>query len=567
MRTKQASLSSKPVHSSVSIHCVNDGKSYCVSLGTTVRQLYEQIGLSLPYAVVCAKVNNKTEPLSYAIFAPKQIEFVDIIHPSARRVYIRSLCFILSKAVADVFPGVDISIEHPISKGYYCSVSGLDLELSKEVIDKIKQRMLEIVELDIPFIQKEAPKTEVANLFRIQKMMDKVTLLDTLDSLYAKYSELDEYQDYFYGTLAYSTSQINLFDLVSYQKGMLLRIPDAVTPDQLAPIVEQEKMFEAYQHKQKLQDIIHLRYVGDLNRTIEKNHISTVINISEAYQEKKIANIADQIADKVKRGLKLVLIAGPSSSGKTTFRKRLEIQLLVNGIKPLGISLDDYFVNREDTPLDDNGEYDFESLHAINLPQLNGDLETLFSGGVISVPTFNFNTGKQEFNGHRLQMDADSVLILEGIHGLNPLLTEYIPKHQKFSIYVSALTTISLDNHNWISTTDNRLLRRIIRDARDRGFSATDTIARWESVRRGEEKWIFPFQENADVMFNSAMMYEFAALKTYAEPVLQTVLKTAPEYAEAYRLLRFLSYFKSIGVADLPSVSLLREFVGGSNLK
>lgn len=551
----------------IEVFCENNHNTYHFPQGTSLAEALESIRIKLPYTVVSAKVNNKTESLNYRFFSPKNIRFLDISHPAAMRVYTRSLCFILAKAVHEVLPNTRISIEHPISKGYFCLLSN-NKAISKEIIEQIKLRMKEIVSADIPFNETETHREIVAEIFYKQKLSDKALLLETLDDLYAKYYELDGYIDYFYGTLAPSTRYINLFDLEQYNDGLLLRVPDSTNPNKLAPRVEQQKMYDVYQDHLQLSNIIGIRNVGDLNKTIENNTISNIINIAEAYQEKQIGHIADRITSQFfSQGTKIVLIAGPSSSGKTTFRKRLEIQLLLNGVKPLGISLDDYFVDREKTPLDENGEYDFESLYAINLPQLNRDLSLLFQGKTISVPTFNFNTGKQEINGHFMKMEQDNILIIEGIHGLNPLLTEEIPNEKKFNIYVSALTAISLDNHNWISTTDNRLIRRIIRDARYRSYSATQTISRWRSVRKGEEKWIFPYQENAHAMFNSAMIYEFSALRSYAEPILRTVSKNTPEYAEAYRLLRFLSYFKHINTTELPSTSLLREFLGGSSFQ
>lgn len=551
---------------SVDVFCKNDEKTYSFEKGTSLREIYESLNLELPYLVVSGKVNNKTESLNYRIYRPKTVEFVDISDSSGMRTYVRSLCFVLAKAVYEILPGVQINIEHPISKGYYCVIVGQD-GVSQEIVDKIKSRMQEIIAGDFPFEAVEALTHEVVATFRKYGFEDKALLLETQQELYSKYYKMDGYVDYFYGSLVPSSGYLHLFDLQKYNGGLLLRIPNRERPIDLEPIVHQQKMSAVYKEQLRFLNIIGLDNVGDLNKAICDKKLASVINVSEAYQEKMIAKTAEEIAQRFDDGVRIVLISGPSSSGKTTFRKRLEVQLYVNCIKPLGISLDDYFVDREHTPVDKNGNFDFESLYAIDIEQFNADLNALLKGETVSIPTFNFTTGKQEKKGNFLKMQEDNVLVIEGIHGLNPLLTPQIADEKKFLIYVSALTTISLDNHNWISTTDNRLIRRIVRDYRYRNYSAIDTISRWPSVRAGEEKWIFPYQENADVMFNSAMLYEFAALRRYAEPILYKVPKNAPEYAEVYRLLRFLSYFNYINDKDLPPTSLLREFMGGSSFK
>lgn len=551
---------------SVDVFCKNDEKTYSFEKGTSLREIYESLNLELPYLVVSGKVNNKTESLNYRIYRPKTVEFVDISDSSGMRTYVRSLCFVLAKAVYEILPGVQINIEHPISKGYYCVIVGQD-GVSQEIVDKIKSRMQEIIAGDFPFEAVEALTHEVVATFRKYGFEDKALLLETQQELYSKYYKMDGYVDYFYGSLVPSSGYLHLFDLQKYNGGLLLRIPNRERPIDLEPIVHQQKMSAVYKEQLRFLNIIGLDNVGDLNKAICDKKLASVINVSEAYQEKMIAKTAEEIAQRFDDGVRIVLISGPSSSGKTTFRKRLEVQLYVNCIKPLGISLDDYFVDREHTPVDKNGNFDFESLYAIDIEQFNADLNALLKGETVSIPTFNFTTGKQEKKGNFLKMQEDNVLVIEGIHGLNPLLTPQIADEKKFLIYVSALTTISLDNHNWISTTDNRLIRRIVRDYRYRNYSAIDTISRWPSVRAGEEEWIFPYQENADVMFNSAMLYEFAALRRYAEPILYKVPKNAPEYAEAYRLLRFLSYFNYINDKDLPPTSLLREFMGGSSFK
>ncbi len=550
----------------VNIYCKNTGQAYLFEKGTSLKEIYSSLNLKFPYLVASAKVNNKTESLNYRIYGPKTVEFVDISDSSGMRTYVRSLCFVLAKSVYEILPKVQINIEHPISKGYYCVLVGKE-SVDQDTVDRIKARMLEIIGCDYPFEAVEARTEEVVSIFRSYGFEDKALLLETQHDVYSKYYHMDGYVDYFYGSLVPSSGYLTLFDLQKYNGGLLLRIPNREKPVDLEPLIKQDKMLLVYKEQLKLLNIIGLDNVGDLNKANREGYMSAVINISEAYQEKIIAKTAEQIAERFNEGVRIVLISGPSSSGKTTFRKRLELQLYVNCIKPVGISLDDYFVDREHTPLDEKGNYDFESLYAINTQQFNDDLNALLRGETVSVPTFNFATGKQEFKGNSLKMESDNVLVIEGIHGLNPMLTSHIPDEKKFLIYVSALTSISLDNHNWISTTDNRLIRRIVRDYSYRGYSAIDTISRWPSVRAGEETWIFPYQENADVMFNSAMLYELAALRRYAEPILLQVPKDAPEYAEAYRLLRFLSYFNYISDKELPPTSLLREFMGGSSFK
>lgn len=550
----------------VDIYCKNNGETYSVDKGTSLKEIYDLAGLKLPYLLISAKVNNKTEALTYTVYGFKTIEFVDISDPSGMRTYVRSLCFVLAKSVYDILPGVRINIEHPISKGYYCVIEGND-HIEQETVDKIKNRMKDIVANNLPFEAVEARTEDVVKVFRSYGFEDKASLLETQHDVYSKYYRMDGYVDYFYGTLAPSSGYIHLFDLQKYNGGLLLRIPNRDTPVDLEPVFKQDKMSQVYKEQLRFLNILGLDNVADLNQVNCKGQIANVINVSEAYQEKVIAKTAEDIANRYNDGVRIVLISGPSSSGKTTFRKRLEVQLFVNCIKPIGISLDDYFVDREHTPRDEKGDFDFESLYAIDIEQFNKDLNRLLRGETVSIPSFNFTTGKQEFRGNTLKMEHDNILVIEGIHGLNPLLTSHIAAEKKFLIYVSALTSISLDNHNWISTTDNRLIRRIVRDYRYRGYSAIDTISRWPSVRAGEEKWIFPYQENADVMFNSAMLYELAALRRYAEPILHQVPKDAPEYAEAYRLLRFLSYFNYINIRELPPTSLLREFMGGSSFK
>lgn len=550
----------------VQVHCINTNEKKDVPMGSSLEELIEVFGVKMPHLIANAKVNNKTESLAYRIYRPKRIEYVDISNSSAMRTYVRSLCFILAKAVDDLFPDAQIFIEHSVSNGYYFQIDAGQI-IGKEQLDNIRNRMREIVDADIPFESIEDETTNVVKLFRKHRMEDKALLLETSDFLYAYYFKLGNYIDYYYGCIVPSTGYIQLFDIQQYNGGFLLQVPSRTEPEQLAPIVKQEKLLNVYREHLKFLKISDLNNVGDLNKAKINGRISDVIQISEAYQAKQIGEIAAQIRQKYDEGVRLILISGPSSSGKTTFRKRLEVELFVEMLKPIGLSLDDYFVERDKTPVDDFGEKDYESLYALDLELFEENLLALMNGNEVELPSYNFVSGKREFKGNRLKMGANNILIVEGIHALNPELTERIPAINKFMIYVSALTSISLDNHNWIPAADNRLLRRLVRDYRYRGYSAVETISRWESVRRGEEKWIFPYQENADVMFNSAMIYELAAIRRHVEPILQQVPKTDPEYAEAYRLLKFLSYFNYITDRELPPTSLLREFLGGSSFR
>lgn len=533
-----------------------------VPIGSSLLDIYSMVGAPLHYRPMNAQVNNKVQGLTYRCWGPKDIEYVDYTQLSGMRAYVRSLCHIFSKAANDILPTAVVRLEHPVSKGYYCVLrNGKDLD--EQTIGKIKARMQEIIDADLPFHLKTVQTEAAAALFHERGMEDKVKLIQSVGMPYTSYYELDGYVNYFYGCLTPSTGYISLFDLIPYFDGVLLRVPKMTDPSELEPVIKQDKMFEAYKQHLTLQHTVGLNNVGDLNRAIEQGMTSQIIMVSEAMQEKQVAKIAEEISRRYEDGVRIVLISGPSSSGKTTFCKRLQIQLVTNLINPVGLSLDDYFLNREDTPKDESGEYDFESLYALDLPYFNKDLQSLLAGKEIDVPSFDFERGRRVFKGKKLQMKDNSILVIEGIHGLNPELTSMIDEKYKYRIYVSVLTTISLDNHNWIPTTDNRMLRRIIRDYRFRGYSARDTIARWPSVRRGEDKWIFPYQENADAMFNSAMLYELAAMRKYAEPILAQVRENEPENAEAYRLLRFLRYFSYLPDDSLPKTSLLREFLGG----
>lgn len=546
----------------IQIRCKNNKKSQKVEIGSTLFDIFSAFDLKMTHGPVSARVNNKVEGMHYRVYNSKDVEFLDMTSSSGSRAYTRTLFFVLCKAVQDIYPATDVVIDIPVSNGFY-----VDIRLGRPVVDEdvniIRRRMQEIIDARMPIRRFTVPTEEAVALFQEKGDVEKVKLLKTSGSIYTTYYKIGDYVDYYYGTLLTNTSQLYLFGLEKYYDGMLLRIPSIKNPDVLGEMTRQDKMFEIFKEHHRWQSILGIRTVGDFNQAIDANHATDIINISEALQEKKIAKIAEEIASR--KGVKLVLLAGPSSSGKTTSCKRLSIQLAVNGLKPLQISLDDYFVDREKTPKDASGEYDYESIYALDLDLINEQFNALFRGEEVELPKYDFQSGKSKKSGNRLKMTDNNVLVVEGIHALNPELTAHIPQEQIFRVYASALTTILLDNHNYIPTTDNRLLRRIIRDYKYRGVSAQETIHRWPSVRAGENKWIFPFQENADAMLNTAMLYELAVIKTQAEPLLQQVPENCEEYAEAYRLLKFLKYFKGIPYNNLPPTSLLREFLGGSS--
>lgn len=546
----------------IQIRCKNNKKSQKVEIGSTLFDIFSAFDLKMTHGPVSARVNNKVEGMHYRVYNSKDVEFLDMTSSSGSRAYTRTLFFVLCKAVQDIYPATDVVIDIPVSNGFY-----VDIRLGRPVVDEdvniIRRRMQEIIDARMPIRRFTVPTEEAVALFQEKGDVEKVKLLKTSGSIYTTYYKIGDYVDYYYGTLLTNTSQLYLFGLEKYYDGMLLRIPSLKNPDVLGEMTRQDKMFEIFKEHHRWQSILGIRTVGDFNQAIDANHSTDIINISEALQEKKIAKIAEEIASR--KGVKLVLLAGPSSSGKTTSCKRLSIQLAVNGLKPLQISLDDYFVDREKTPKDASGEYDYESIYALDLDLINEQFNALFRGEEVELPKYDFQSGKSKKSGNKLKMNDNNVLVVEGIHALNPELTAHIPQEQIFRVYASALTTILLDNHNYIPTTDNRLLRRIIRDYKYRDVSAQETIHRWPSVRAGENKWIFPFQENADAMLNTAMLYELAVIKTQAEPLLQQVPENCEEYAEAYRLLKFLKYFKGIPYNNLPPTSLLREFLGGSS--
>ena len=546
----------------IQIRCKNNKKSQKVEIGSTLFDIFSAFDLKMTHGPVSARVNNKVEGMHYRVYNSKDVEFLDMTSSSGSRAYTRTLFFVLCKAVQDIYTATDVVIDIPVSNGFY-----VDIRLGRPVVDEdvniIRRRMQEIIDARMPIRRFTVPTEEAVALFQEKGDVEKVKLLKTSGAIYTTYYKIGDYVDYYYGTLLTNTSQLYLFGLEKYYDGMLLRIPSLKNPDVLGEMTRQDKMFEIFKEHHRWQSILGIRTVGDFNQAIDANYSTGIINISEALQEKKIAKIAEEIASR--KGVKLVLLAGPSSSGKTTSCKRLSIQLAVNGLKPLQISLDDYFVDREKTPKDASGEYDYESIYALDLDLINEQFNALFRGEEVELPKYDFQSGKSKKSGNKLKMTDNNVLVVEGIHALNPELTAHIPQEQIFRVYASALTTILLDNHNYIPTTDNRLLRRIIRDYKYRGVSAQETIHRWPSVRAGENKWIFPFQENADAMLNTAMLYELAVIKTQAEPLLQQVPENCEEYAEAYRLLKFLKYFKGIPYNNLPPTSLLREFLGGSS--
>ncbi|MCR5780781.1 MAG: nucleoside kinase [Bacteroidaceae bacterium] len=555
------------------IRCRNNNVIKEFPEGITLLDAYQQFAddIQMPYPVVSAKVNNASQGLKFRLYQNRDVEFLDARRGSGHRAYVRSLCFVLYKAATDVFPGSKLFIEHPLSRGYYCNFKKREGEaLTDDDVQQIRQRIQQIIDQDMPFHRFEATTEEATRIFRERGFSDKVKLLETSGQLYSDYYMLGDTVDYYYGPLVPSAGYLTVWGLEHYQDGLLLRVPDRDNPSQLAPMIDQPRTYAMFAEKVRWDIIMRHSNAGDVNKAILKGHASELIQVSEALQEKKIVKIAEEIDARFRNEenpIRLVLITGPSSSGKTTFCKRLSIQLLACGLRPVSFSTDDYFVNRVDTPLLPDGKYDFDNIRAVDCDLLSDHLERLMAGERVEVPEYNFVTGKREYNGKRLKLSSDSVLIIEGIHALNPILTERIAESLKFKIFVSALTNISLDDHNWIPTQDNRLLRRIIRDYNKGAFTAQETISHWRNVCNAEEKWILPFQENADVMFNSALNIEFAVLRTHAEIILASVPKNCDEYSEAHRLLKFIHYFIPISDKEIPPTSIMREFVGGSVFK
>lgn len=553
----------------IQIYCRNIGRYIDTEGGDTLAEIAAALSPGLGFSPICALVNNKTEHLGFQVFAPKEVEFLDSRSPVGREVYVRSLCMILCRALRHTDASLTIRIEHSIARGLFCRLfdpDGRRVTVTDALADSLLAEMRRLAVADLPFTRHEKLTADVTAMFRSQGLCDKVRLLETVPEIYTSYYELDGYADSFYGPLAPSTGAIGVFDIVPWQDGLLLLGPDTENPDIPAAPLTQEKMFAAFTEHLRFNRVIRVSAVGELNRAVEHRETSDLINVAEAMHDKLIGRISDEILSRRRQGgASVILIAGPSSSGKTTTSKRLAIQLMTNLMRPKLISLDDYFVNREDTPRDADGEYDYESLYALDLARFNADIRALLRGEEINLPTYSFELGRRVDRPRPLSLAPDEVLIVEGIHGLNPELTAEIPQEQIFKMYVSALTTLRIDDHNWISTSDTRLLRRIVRDNKYRHTSPEDTIRRWPSVRRGEEKWIFPFQENADATFNSSLLFEIGVMKPYAAPLLETVPHNVPEYTTAYRLLRFLRYFRPIPETQVPSTSLLREFLGGSS--
>ncbi len=550
----------------IEITCVNNNKKKSYKVGTSLFEIIKDLDINLQYPILGAMVNNQLEELNYEIFKPKTIKFIDITHRDGLLMYIRSLSFILIKAVKDLFPDRLLEIKHSVSKGIYCELEGMDRSNNLEVVSDIQNRMRLIVSDNIPFVRKEIPVRDAIKIFEENHYHEKKLLFETCPQFYTSVYYLDNVVDYFYGFLVPSTSYIQVFDLVNYYDGMLLRLPIQSNPEKLQPIVKQDKMFDIFTEYKRWGDIIGVGSIGSINRHVINNNSGELIKISEALHEKKIAQIADMIYQR-KDKLKIILLSGPSASGKTTTAKRLAIQLKVLGLKPLPISLDNYFVDREFNPKDENGEYDFEAFEALDIETLYENLSDLIAGKKVKMPQFSFETGKRFYTDDELQVSNEHIFILEGIHALNPAMTDKFDDDMKFKIYVSALTQVGIDHHNKIPSSDNRLLRRIIRDYQYRGYTASDNIKRWKSIRNGEETHIFPFQENADVMFNSALFYELGVLKQHAEPLLKEIPPIAEEYSEAQRLLQFLSYFKPIPEKEIPPTSILREFLSDSSFQ
>lgn len=555
------------------IRCKNNNVTKSFPEGCSLIDVYQDFAeeIALPYPVVSAKVNNASQGLKFRLFQNRDVEFLDAREGSGHRVYVRSLCFVLYKAATDLFPGSKLFIEHPLSRGYYCNFKKRGNEpMTDDDIERIKERMAEIVNLDMPFRRFEATTEEAVRVFSDRGFADKVKLIESTGQIYTDYYMLGDTVDYYYGPLVPSAGYLKVWDLERFNDGLLLRVPDKKNPTILAPKIDQPRTYESFSEKLRWDIIMRLSNAGDVNRAVLRGRASELIKVSEALQEKKIVQIAEDIESRFHREqdpVRIVLITGPSSSGKTTFCKRLSVQLLACGLRPVSFSTDDYFVNRVDTPKLPNGDYDFDNIEAVEYSLLEDHLLRLMQGERVEIPEYNFVTGKREWNGKKLKLGSDTVLIIEGIHALNPLLTKKLPDTLKYKIYISALTSISLDDHNWIPVRDNRLLRRIIRDYNKGAFTAQQTIAQWKNVMEAENQWIFPYQESADVMFNSALNIEFAVLRTHAEIILSSVPKNCPEYSEAHRLLKFIHFFLPVSDKEIPPTSIMREFVGGSSFK
>lgn len=550
----------------VSITCENTRKDYQVLPGTTLQEFQETLLPENRHRTLGALVNNQLQDLQYVIMAPLRVNFIDATTLDGYSIYSRSLIFVLYRAIKLLFPKKKFRTEYFISNGIFCRLANKGARLTPETVRQLKEKMQEIVNNDTPIVRKDIPTDEAVRIFRRKGLKDKTDLLETRGKLYTSLYHIGNLSDYFYGTLAPSTGCLRVFDLIPYKDGMLLVLPDRTHPDQLLEVIPQDKLFQTFNENKRWGKILEISDIGQFNQIVGNKAAGSIIKISEALHEKKISQIADKIKARQKK-IKVILIAGPSSSGKTTFGKRLAVQLLVNGIKPINLSLDNYFVNREDTPRDEKGEYDYESLDALDIATFSDNMQRLMQGEEVEIPKFSFETGQRYYDGEKIRMLKNNVIIVEGIHGLNPQLTRLLPPESLFKIFVSALTSISIDNHNLINPADNRLIRRMVRDYKYRNYSALETLKRWESVLRGEQKHIVPYQEEADAMFNSALIYELGALKPQAEPLLQEVAQQYPEHSKALRLLKFFSYIRTVPTQEIPPTSIIREFLGGSSFK
>ena len=547
----------------IKIRCKNTGKTFPMPLGCSVEDVYEFSGLNMQFGPVCASINNKTQGMNYRFYNSKDVELLDLTSVRGMRTYTHTLFFVLVKAVEDTFPDGRLIIGAPVCRGFYCELY-IGRPVEADDVARLRQRMQEIIDADMPIHRIQCPIEEAIQIFRQRGMESKAQLLESQGSLYAYYYQLGETIDFFYSCLLTSTGKLNLFDLIPLDEGMLLRVPSRKNPAELEPVETQEKKLGVFREYHRWRHIMGVRNAGEVNAAIRAGHMSELINVAEALQERKLNKITDEI---VERKAKLVLIAGPSSSGKTTTSKRIAIQLMACGLHPHTLSTDNYFVNRVDSPRDENGEYDFECIQAVDTAFFNKQMNQLLNGEEVELPRYDFVSGERKFEGRKLKIGADDVIILEGNHALNPILSRQIPEEQKYRIYVSALTTIALDDHNFVPTEDIRLLRRLLRDCRYRGYTAQDTIKRYPSVTRGEEKWILPFQESADATFNSALLYELNVIREQVMPILEQVDERQPEYSEASRLRKFLRYFIPVPARQVPPTSLLREFSGGSSFK
>ena len=547
----------------INIRCKNTGKTFPMPLGCSLKDVFERSGVTMNHGPVCARINNKVQGLNYRFYNSKDVELLDLTTADGMRTYVHSLFLVLSKAVEDTFPDGRLIIGAPVCRGFYCELYiGRPIEAGD--IQRIRQRMQEIIQADSQIHRIQCPIEEGIQIFRQHGMESKALLLESQGNLYVHYYQLEDTIDFFYSSLLTRTGQIHLFDLIPLDEGMLLRVPSRKDPSKLEEMIVQQKQLAVFREYHRWQHFMGVRNAGEVNTAIRTGRASEIINVAEALQERKLHKMTDEI---VERGAKLVLLAGPSSSGKTTTSKRLAIQLMACGMHPHTLSTDNYFVNRVDTPLDENGEYDFECIEAMDTAFFRKQMDQLLNGEEVELPRYDFVSGERKFDGRKLKIGPGDVIILEGNHALNPILSQQIPDNKKYRIYVSTLTTIALDDHNFVPTEDIRVLRRLLLDYRYRGYTAIDTLRRYPSVTRGEEKWIYPFQETADATFNSALLYELNVIREQVMPILEQVDEREPEYSEASRLRKFLRYFTPVPARQVPPTSLIREFSGGSSFK